>query len=90
MLRRTLFALIVSSAAGALSLPAFAQEGKVLNMGFISTETSSNLKSAWQPVVDDLSKQLGVQVKPFFASDYAGIIEAMRFNKVQKIGRAHV
>ncbi|EHP38166.1 PhnT family ABC transporter permease [Cupriavidus basilensis OR16] len=83
MLRRTLFALIVTSAAGALSLPAFAQEGKVLNMGFISTETSSNLKSAWQPVIDDLSKQLGVQVKPFFASDYAGIIEAMRFNKVQ-------
>lgn len=83
MLRRTLFALIVTSAAGALSFPAFAQEGKVLNMGFISTETSSNLKSAWQPVVDDLSKQLGVQVKPFFASDYAGIIEAMRFNKVQ-------
>ncbi len=83
MLRRTLVALIVTSAAGALCLPAFAQESKTLSMGFISTETSSNLKSAWQPVVDDLGKQLGVTVKPFFASDYAGIIEAMRFNKVQ-------
>ncbi|WP_420996768.1 phosphonate ABC transporter substrate-binding protein [Cupriavidus sp. 30B13] len=83
MLRRTFVALIATGAAGALSLPALAQEGKTITMGFISTETSSNLKSAWQPVVDDLSKQLGMQVKPFFASDYAGIIEGMRFNKVQ-------
>lgn len=83
MLRRTFVALIATGAASALSLPALAQEGKTITMGFISTETSSNLKSAWQPVIDDLSKQLGMQVKPFFASDYAGIIEGMRFNKVQ-------
>ena len=80
MLRRTFLAVVAS---GVVALPAFAQDVKVLNMGIISTETSSNLKSAWQPVIDDLSKALGVQVKPFFASDYAGIIEGMRFNKVQ-------
>ncbi|WP_019450770.1 phosphonate ABC transporter substrate-binding protein [Cupriavidus sp. BIS7] len=80
MLRRTFLAVVAS---GVVALPAFAQDAKVLNMGIISTETSSNLKSAWQPVIDDLSKALGVQVKPFFASDYAGIIEGMRFNKVQ-------
>ncbi len=35
-------------------------------------------------VIDDLSRAIGVlPVKPFFASDYAGIIEGMRFNKVQ-------
>jgi len=80
MLRRTFLAVVAS---GVVALPAFAQDAKVLNMGIISTETSSNLKSAWQPVIDDLSRALGVQVKPFFASDYAGIIEGMRFNKVQ-------
>ena len=80
MLRRTFLAVVAS---GVVALPAFAQDVKTLNMGIISTETSSNLKSAWQPVIDDLSKALGVQVKPFFASDYAGIIEGMRFNKVQ-------
>jgi len=85
MLRRTFFAVLAAGAftLPAVSLPVHAQEGKTLSIGFISTETSSNLKSAWQPVIDDLSKTLGVQVKPFFASDYAGIIEAMRFNKVQ-------
>ncbi|MWL86559.1 MULTISPECIES: phosphonate ABC transporter substrate-binding protein [unclassified Cupriavidus] len=80
MLRRTFLAVVAS---GVVALPAFAQDAKTLNIGFISTESSSNLKSAWQPLIDDLSKTLGVQVKPFFASDYAGIIEGMRFNKVQ-------
>ena len=80
MLRRTFLAVVAS---GVMALPAFAQDAKTLNIGFISTESSSNLKNAWQPVIDDLSKTLGVQVKPFFASDYAGIIEGMRFNKVQ-------
>ncbi|MDF3942696.1 phosphonate ABC transporter substrate-binding protein, partial [Achromobacter denitrificans] len=80
MLRRTFFTLI---AAAALSTQAYAQDAKTLNFGIISTESSTNLKSVWQPVIDDLSRAIGVQVKPFFASDYAGIIEGMRFNKVQ-------
>jgi len=54
-----------------------------LNFGFISTEASQNLREDWQPLIDDMNRQLGVKVTPFFASDYAGIIEAMRFNKVQ-------
>jgi phosphonate transport system substrate-binding protein len=80
MLRRTFCALV---ATAALSVTAYAQDVKTLNFGIISTESSSNLKSGWQPVIDDMSKAIGVEVKPFFASDYAGIIEGMRFNKVQ-------
>ena len=80
MLRRTFITLI---AAAALSTQAHAEDAKTLNFGIISTESSSNLKSVWQPVIDDLSRAIGVPVKPFFASDYAGIIEGMRFNKVQ-------
>ena len=59
---------------------AVAQE---VNFGFISTEQSQNLRSDWQPLIDDMEKQTGLKVKAFFASDYAGIIEGMRFNKVQ-------
>ena len=80
MLRKTFCALILACGFAA---PLHAQSDKVLNFGIISTESSSNLKTGWQPVIDDLSRALGVQVKPFFASDYAGIIEGMRFNKVQ-------
>jgi phosphonate transport system substrate-binding protein len=63
--------------------PAGAQEIKEINFGIISTESSQNLKSDWQPILDDMAKKTGMKVNAFFASDYAGIIEGMRFNKVQ-------
>jgi phosphonate transport system substrate-binding protein len=70
--------------AAALSVPFTAQAAdmETLNFGIISTESSQNLKTVWVPFLDDMSKELGVEVKPFFASDYAGIIQAMRFDKV--------
>ncbi len=54
-----------------------------INFGFISTESSQNIKSDWMPLIEDMEKQTGLKIKTFFASDYAGIIEGMRFNKVQ-------
>ncbi len=54
-----------------------------INFGIISTESSSNLKSVWDPFIADMQKQTGMPIKAFFASDYAGVIEAMRFKKVQ-------
>lgn len=76
MLKKTL-----ALAAFGLALNgAFAQD---LNVGFISTESAQNLKADWQPLLDDLAKQTGLKVNAFFAPDYAGIIEGMRFNKVQ-------
>jgi phosphonate transport system substrate-binding protein len=69
-------------AALALFGAARAQELKEINFGMISTEASQNLRSDWQPILDDLSRRTGMKVNAFFASDYAGIIEGMRFNKV--------
>lgn len=54
-----------------------------INFGIISTESTQNLKADWQPLIDDMVKQTGLKVTAFFAPDYAGIIEGMRFNKVQ-------
>lgn len=54
----------------------------VINFGIISTESSQNLKSIWEPFLKDMSQQTGYQVKAFFAPDYAGIIQGMRFDKV--------
>jgi len=54
-----------------------------INFGIISTESTQNLKADWQPLIEDMEKQTGLKVKAFFAPDYAGIIEGMRFNKVQ-------
>jgi phosphonate transport system substrate-binding protein len=59
-----------------------AEEMKTLNFGIISTESSQNLRTMWDPFLDDMSDQLGMEVNAFFAPDYAGIIQAMRFDKV--------
>jgi phosphonate transport system substrate-binding protein len=59
-----------------------AEDLKELNFGIISTESSQNLKKVWDPFLADMSKKLGMKVNAFFAPDYAGVIEAMRFDKV--------
>jgi phosphonate transport system substrate-binding protein len=74
---------IIGLAAGLAFGGHAAAQTKELNFGFISTESSSNLKTAWQPLPDDMSKATGIKINAFFAPDYAGVIEGMRFNKVQ-------
>ena len=59
-----------------------AEEIKQLNFGFISTESSANLAKSFEPLLADLEKAIGIPVKPFFVGDYAGVIEGMRFKKV--------
>lgn len=75
---------LIGSLAAAIFLaaPAVAQDIKEINFGIISTESSQNLKSDWQPLLEDMAKKTGYKVNAFFAPDYAGIIEGMRFNKV--------
>lgn len=72
-----------------LVAPAMAQEYQPLEedpetlvFGIISTESTQNLRRQWEPFLDDMEEQLGMEVESFFASDYAGIIEAMRFGQV--------
>ena len=83
MLKKLITSFVGATLMAALPLAGLAQDLKEINFGIISTESSQNLKSDWQPVLDDMAKKLGMKVNGFFASDYAGIIEGMRFNKVQ-------
>lgn len=73
--------LAAATLGGLFAAPAMAQE--TLNFGIISTESSQNLKQEWVPFLAEMEKQTGFKIKAFFAPDYAGIIEGMRFNKVQ-------
>jgi len=76
--------LVLSTAIAGLawSGAAYANELKELNFGIISTESSQNLRSTWDPFLAAMSKQTGMEIKAFFAPDYAGIVQGMRFNKV--------
>ncbi|MEM6550240.1 MAG: phosphonate ABC transporter substrate-binding protein [Pseudomonadota bacterium] len=78
-LTRTLTAAAV--AAGLIG-PAPALAADTLNFGIISTESQQNLRRQWDPFLEAMAEKTGFEVKPFFASDYAGVIEGMRFGKV--------
>ncbi|HZD26104.1 MAG TPA: phosphate/phosphite/phosphonate ABC transporter substrate-binding protein, partial [Alphaproteobacteria bacterium] len=88
MIRKTLLA---ASLAATLAAPTLAQadykplsgDPKELTFGIIATESTVGLKEQWLPFLKDMEAQIGMPVKPFFATDYAGVIEAMRFGKVQ-------
>lgn len=70
-------ALITGSIMGTAQA---AQES--LTFGIISTESSQNLRTLWDPFLADMSKQTGMKINAFFAPDYAGVIQGMRFDKV--------
>ena len=80
MLKKLIGSFTVAAAVAAA--PVLAQDVKEINFGIISTESSQNLKTDWQPLLEDMAKKTGYKVNAFFAPDYAGIIEGMRFNKV--------
>ncbi len=61
---------------------ALAQAAEI-TFGVISTEASLNQKKSWEPFLEAMSQAIGMKVNAFYAFDYAGVIEAMRFNKVQ-------
>lgn len=79
-------AFVKNAAAAALALTigtAAHAETNELNFGIISTESQQNLKPIWTPFLAEMEKETGLKVNAFFASDYAGVIEGMRFGKVQ-------
>jgi len=78
---RKMFLATVASVC--LTATVQAQSLREINFGIISTDSSSALKSLWQPFLDDMSKATGLKINSFFATDYTGIIEGMRFGKVQ-------
>lgn len=80
MIAKSIKAAVAAAALVASATSALAEE---LNFGIISTESSTNLKKVWDPFIADMAKKTGFEVKAFFASDYAGVIEGMRFKKVQ-------
>jgi phosphonate transport system substrate-binding protein len=56
---------------------------KELTFSILSAENQASMGPLWQPLLDDMSTSIGVKVKPYFATNYTSLVEAMRFNQVQ-------
>jgi phosphonate transport system substrate-binding protein len=77
---KKLKALIAIAATALSAATAIAQE---INFGIIATDAASVQRERWEPFFRDMEKKTGLKVRSFYAPDYAGVIEAMRFNKIQ-------
>ena len=49
----------------------------------LSAEGQASSGPLWEPLLDDMERELGVPVRPFFGANYNVLIEAMRFNQTQ-------
>jgi phosphonate transport system substrate-binding protein len=54
-----------------------------ITFSILSAEGQASSGPLWQPLLDDMSKSIGVPVKPFFGSNYTILVEAMRGNQTQ-------
>ncbi|RZJ10288.1 MAG: phosphonate ABC transporter substrate-binding protein [Haliea sp.] len=76
-LRRAMMALTLPLLVAA---PSFAQDA--LRIGLIPAEDSQAMIESSRKVLDQLQAQIGMPVKPFVATDYNGVIEALRAKKL--------
>jgi phosphonate transport system substrate-binding protein len=70
-------ALAVCGACGKSS-----STSKVLRVGFVPAEDAQQVIRNAQPLVEILQKKLGMEVQPFVATDYTGVVEALRVGKL--------
>ena len=56
--------------------------GQALRVGFVPSENVQQVAQNAQPIVEILHKKLGMEVEPFVAVDYTGVIEALRAKKL--------
>jgi phosphonate transport system substrate-binding protein len=54
-----------------------------LSFGVIPEVSTQNTRADWEPLIADLNRKTGLNVVLYFSSDYAGMIDAMRENKIQ-------
>ncbi|MEI6383488.1 MAG: phosphonate ABC transporter substrate-binding protein [Betaproteobacteria bacterium] len=75
-----LIRLLASSLLAISAASAIAQD---ISFGIIATDSASAQREKWEPFFRDMEKKTGLKIQSFYAPDYAGVIEAMRFNKIQ-------
>jgi phosphonate transport system substrate-binding protein len=90
MIRRTLF--LAAAAAGLLALSGCGEPAETadpdaplteLTFSILSAENQTSMEPLWSPLLADMSDAIGIRVKPYFATNYTSLVEAMRFKQVQ-------
>src|SRR5512145_1272259 len=53
-----------------------------LRVGFVPSEDAQQVMQNAQPIVEILRQRLSMEIQPFVATDYTGVVEALRVNKL--------
>lgn len=88
--------ILLSGAASLLAAPAVAQadwrtQFRELRLGISSAENERDAVARQQPFQDYIQRALGIPLRVFRATDYAGVVEAMRSSNIEfaRIGPAN-
>jgi phosphonate transport system substrate-binding protein len=65
------------------SKPAPPSASQTVTFSVLSAEDQQSMAKVWQPLLDDMAKATGLTIKPYYAANYASLVEAMRFNQSQ-------
>lgn len=80
--RIRLLAIVALIGLALFQEPVGAYKPRVLRMGFVPSENLQHIMRNAQPIVSTMSRELKMEVVPFVATDYTGVIEAMRAKKL--------
>ena len=58
-------------------------DGTEIRFGILRTEASDSMATDWDPFLADMRKQTGLNIKEVYATDYASLIEAFRYKKLE-------
>jgi phosphonate transport system substrate-binding protein len=47
----------------------------------LSTEATQTMSAYWEPILEDMKRQTGLQITPFYSNNYTLLVEALRFKK---------
>ncbi len=91
MLRRTLLAATTLLAAPALAQAGWRASVRELRLGISSAENERDAIARQQPLQEYIQRTLNVPLRVFRATDYAGVVEAMRAGQIEfaRIGPAN-
>jgi phosphonate transport system substrate-binding protein len=55
---------------------------RALRVGFVPSENVQQVAQNAQPIVALLQEKLSMEIQPFVATDYTGVVEALRADKL--------
>jgi phosphonate transport system substrate-binding protein len=81
-MNKPVLTLLSAAIAVTMAAPALAYTPRTLHVGFTPWENPQDMARVVAPMTEFLSKSTGKQVQAYVATDYAGVIEAMKAGKV--------